>query len=99
MKILYQRAFFLFFFNLFLNPVKADEMTHQLGNSGYALRWAMQEGASQKSPEHYWKAVALQRRARVKFSDHALREALTLSQEAEKEAHLALKDCGVELKR
>lgn len=70
----------------------ADEITHQLGNSGYAVRWAMQAGATKKSPEHYARALKLQREAKIKFARENEQEAIRLSQEAEKEARLALKD-------
>lgn len=67
----------------------ADEYTHQLGNSGYALRWAMDAGANVKSHERYRKAVELQRQARIKFKQRYLKESMDLSREAEKEALLA----------
>lgn len=84
----------LFVFSLlFFSPLAAaDEVTHQLGNSGYAIRWAMDEGAAKKSPEHYWRAVELQGQAKAKLAAENEKEALRLSREAEKEAKLALKE-------
>lgn len=74
------------------STVWADEITHQLGNSGYAVRWAMQEGAAKKSPEHYAQALKLQQEAKAKFAHENEKEAMRLSQEAEKEARLAIQD-------
>lgn len=70
----------------------ADEYTHQLGNSGYAVREAMQQKANTKSPELYWKAVKLQREARLAFQSENLEKAMELSREAEKLAKQALKE-------
>lgn len=70
----------------------ADEVTHQLGNSGYAVRWAMQEGANEKSHEHYRKAVELQAKARLKFQQRYISEAMDLSRQAEEEAKIAIKE-------
>ncbi len=63
-------------------PVLADEWTHQLGNSGYAIREAMHEGAAKKSPNAYFRAVKLQRRAYQAFHDRALEKSRDLSQQA-----------------
>lgn len=67
----------------------SDEWTHQLGNSGYAIREAMNRGASKKSPLHYWKAVKLQEQAKNKLRHENLDEAIRLSRLAFREAKLA----------
>ncbi len=69
--------------------VLADETTHQLGNSGYAIRWAMQEGGAKKNPDHYARALKLQREAKAKLAHENEEEAIRLSREAEKEARLS----------
>lgn len=77
---------------LFSSFLQADEVTHQLGNSGYAVREAMQAGAAKKSPEHYWEAVRLQRQARILFSKRYIKKAVALSIQAEEEAKKALEE-------
>jgi len=79
---------------ILLSPVlsHADELTHQLGNSGYAVRWAMHLGANKKSPTHYRTAVKLQKQAREKFRHENDAEAKRLSEEAYKEAMLAVEE-------
>lgn len=85
--------FLIFAFLLLLPQIStADDVTHQLGNSAYLVRWAMQEGADEKSNDHYRKAVELQRKAELKFKHRFVTEALELSREAEKEAKIALKE-------
>lgn len=71
-------------------PAFADEITHQLGNSGYAIREAMQNGANRKSPEHYWTALRLQNQAKRAFRAGAYQRAVELSKQAETEAKLAI---------
>lgn len=89
----YVTFFIIFaFFYFYGTPIRADEITHRLGNSGYAVRDAMHAGAAKKSPRHYRKAVDLQRMARIKFSQRYLNEAIELSRQAEVEARLALKE-------
>ena len=80
---------FLALFGFSLNTL-ADEVTHQLGNSGYAIREAMQAGAPRKSPASYFKALNLQRQAKKAFNDENLEMALKVSKEAETEAKQAL---------
>lgn len=75
--------------------VFADDITHQIGNSGYAIRRAMQMGAEQKSPEHYKKAVQLQEEAKGFFYLRKKSSALERSLEAEKEANLAFQEAVV----
>ena len=81
---------FLALFGFSLNTL-ADEVTHQLGNSGYAIREAMQAGAPRKSPASYFKALNLQNQAKKAFSNENLEMAIQVSKEAEAEAKLALK--------
>lgn len=92
-RLLLSFSFLMVFFAT--SFAKADEVTHQLGNAAYAIRWARLEGANTKSPEHYRKAVALYRQAQIDFSNRALKKAVTLSQEASMEARFALKEMGV----
>lgn len=89
MKIL-----FLFFFILFFvgGVARADEFTHQLGNSLYAIRAARLECAFKRSPDYYFRAVRAQMKAQKKFANRALVEATHLSLTAEREAKLALKE-------
>lgn len=81
--------FFVFISFLSLS-IQADELTHQLGNSGYAIREAMQAKAYDKSPGHYWKSVYLQRQARIMLQKRKLELAMQLSVEAQREAKMAL---------
>ncbi len=91
-----KRYFFLFLTIFLATPfAKADEVTHQLGNAAYAIRWARLEGANAKSPEHYRKAVELYRQAQIDFENRELKKAVLLSQESRTEARLALKEMGV----
>lgn len=64
------------------SPVLANEHTHQLGNSGYAIREAMHEGAATKSPAKYFEALRLQNEAKEKFKSRYFKEAMELSKQA-----------------
>lgn len=63
--------------------VFADEYTHQLGNSGYAIRFARIEHADVEAPKEYRQAVKLQRKAQVLFAEQQLTEAVEISKKAE----------------
>ncbi|EKD41916.1 MAG: hypothetical protein ACD_73C00442G0004 [uncultured bacterium] len=65
------------------NVVMADEYTHQLGNSGYAIRFARIEHADRESPKEYRQAVKLQRKAQNLFAQQKMTEAMEISKKAE----------------
>ncbi len=67
-----------------LSPVlRADEWTHQLGNSGYAVREAMHAGANKSHNEQYQEAVQWQKKARNLFSQFNRDESMDASRKAE----------------
>lgn len=55
-------------FTLFINNgVKASELTHAIGNTGYMIEEAMDAKANKKDPENYYEAIKLQRQAKKYF--------------------------------
>lgn len=85
---------FLGLLALLFSPLAiADEWTHQLGNSGYAIREAMQKGAPTKCPERYRQALVLQNQAKEAFKSRARQRSMDLSRKAEIEARALLKTC------
>ncbi len=76
------KKLFIFLAFIISSPVLANEHTHQLGNSGYAIREAMHEGAATKSPVKYWEALRLQNEAKEKFKQRYFNEAMELSKQA-----------------
>lgn len=89
-----KRSFFLFvLMALSFASVNgfADEVTHQLGNSGYAVREAMLDHADLLSPEYYYSAASWQQRARELFAQRKIKQALAASHTAEQMAKIAIK--------
>ena len=86
------KKIFIFLVFIISSPVLANEHTHQLGNSGYAIREAMHEGAATKSPDKYWEALRLQNEAKEKFKQRYFNEAMELSKQAYSLAKEALQE-------
>jgi hypothetical protein len=87
------KTFFFLLLIVGLAPLaQADEWTHQLGNSGYAIREAMHEGAAKKSPNAYFRAVKLQTQAYRAFHARDLEGSRELSKQAYDLAKRAYED-------